>query len=159
MIEVWTDGACRGNGKKKNVGGYAYVIVEDDQILDKYAAAAKNTTNNQMELLAVVEGLNKVQSLLETNKDYNPFLYSVVIYTDSAYIHNCWKNKWYSVWRMNGWKNSSKEPVKNKELWEQLIPYFDNIHYEFKKVKGHAGNYYNEMVDKLATSAADGMEG
>ena len=65
---------------------------------------------------------------------------------------NCYLNKWYVTWEQNGWKNSKKEPVANRDLWELLIPYFRNSQITISKVKGHAGNYYNELVDELAVN-------
>ena len=76
----------------------------------------------------------------------------VILYTDSAYLCNCYLNKWYSSWERNGWRNSKKEPVANKDLWEKLIPYFKNPQITISKVKGHSGNYYNELVDELAVN-------
>lgn len=80
----------------------------------------------------------------------------MIVYSDSAYIINCYKQKWYNKWQINDWKNSKKEPVANKELWEQLIPYFDNVMFSFEKVPGHAGHVYNEMVDQMAVQAKKG---
>jgi ribonuclease HI len=78
----------------------------------------------------------------------------IVVYTDSAYLHNCYAQKWYRSWQMNGWKNSKKQPVANRDLWERLIPYFELPEVEFVKVKGHAGNKYNEIVDTMAQIAS-----
>ena len=70
----------------------------------------------------------------------------ITVYTDSAYLANCVKQKWYNKWLVNGWINSKKEPVANKNLWKSLIPFFEAENIEFVKVKGHAGNKYNEIV-------------
>ena len=72
------------------------------------------------------------------------------VYTDSAYIYQCMSQKWHINWIRNGWRNAKKEPVKNKELWEQLIPFFENKHFKFLKVAGHNGIEWNEKADKLA---------
>lgn len=149
-LEIWTDGACKGNGKKNSVGGYAYLIKMNDQVLDKFSAARQNTTNNQMELMAVIKGIIAVERNFLVDDFYN-----ITIYSDSAYMQRCWEEKWYRTWQRNGWVNASKQPVKNKELWEQLIPYFDDPRYTFTKVDGHSGVKYNEIVDTMATSAAD----
>ena len=77
----------------------------------------------------------------------------VEFYTDSAYIHNCYSQGWWKKWVINGWINSKKQPVANKELWELIIPLFNNKQFSFYKVKGHQGDYWNEYVDKLAVSA------
>lgn len=144
MIKFYTDGSCKGNGKKEAVGGWAYVILKNDEKIYEESGYEKNTTNNRMEMLAVINALEKF-GCLEGHAE---------IYTDSAYIHNCIEQKWYINWQNNGWVTASRTPVKNKELWERLIPFFDNPRYTFYKVKGHADNQWNNLADKLATSAA-----
>lgn len=79
---------------------------------------------------------------------------TATIYSDSAYIINCITQKWYKKWQTNGWRNSKKEPVANRELWERLIPYFENPRFSFEKVKGHSGEKdWNDYVDRLAVEA------
>ena len=78
----------------------------------------------------------------------------IAVYTDSAYLHNCYTQKWYRNWKLNGWKNAKKQPVANQDLWEKLIPYFDNSQIDFIKVKGHADNFYNNIVDEMAQKAS-----
>ena len=151
-IKVYTDGSCRGNGGINARGGWGFVIFDEDgNFLKEGSGASFNTTNNKMEMTAVIEAINWIEENLE--KDTNFY----EIYTDSAYIHNCMTQRWYINWRNNNWKNSKKEPVKNKELWEQIIPYFTKTNFTFRKVKGHAGIPENEYVDKLATTAADNL--
>lgn len=151
-IKVYTDGSCRGNGGINARGGWGFVIFDEKgNFLKEGSGASFNTTNNKMEMIAVIEAINWIEENL--GKDTN--LYE--IYTDSAYIHNCMTQRWYINWRNNNWKNSKKEPVKNKELWEQIIPYFIKTNFTFRKVKGHAGIPENEYVDKLATTAADNL--
>ena len=90
----------------------------------------------------------------------------VIVYSDSAYCVNCYVQKWYRRWMINGWKTSKKEPVANKELWKRLIPFFEKDNFTFFKVKGHSGNkekhgYWNDIVDKMAVDAkyaAGGIE-
>ena len=77
----------------------------------------------------------------------------VEVISDSAYCIRCYKDKWWENWLRNGWLNSKKQPVANKELWESLIPFFKDNRFTFKNCKGHAGNYWNEYVDKLAVQA------
>lgn len=151
-IKVYTDGSCRGNGGINARGGWGFVIFDEEgNFLKEGSGASFNTTNNKMEMTAVIEAINWIEENLE--KDTNFY----EIYTDSAYIHNCMTQRWYINWRNNNWKNSKKEPVKNRELWEQIIPYFTKINFTFRKVKGHAGIPENEYVDKLATTAADNL--
>ena len=101
----------------------------------------EETTNNQMELTAVIEGL---KALKEPCK--------VTVYSDSAYVVNAFNQDWITGWINNNWRNSKKDPVANKELWEELIALTKKHTVEFIKVKGHAGNKYNEICDKLATA-------
>ena len=144
MIKLYTDGATTNNGKENAFGGWAYIGVDEDKkIFIRDSGFIPNATNNICELTAVINGCNAV-------KDKNEL---VVVYSDSAYIINCYKQKWYNKWQINDWKNSKKEPVANKELWKQLIPYFDNVMFSFEKVPGHAGHVYNEMVDQMAVQA------
>jgi ribonuclease HI len=76
------------------------------------------------------------------------------VYTDSAYLHNCYTQGWYKNWQKNGWRNSKKESVANQDLWEMLIPYFEMFEVNFHKVKGHADNMWNNYVDELAQNAS-----
>ena len=120
-------------------GGWGYIIVikkNYTQTEIKYSLQVENTTNNRMELTAIIEALNKVNYLL---KDKFSDCKKINIYTDSAYIQNCYSQQWYIKWLKNGWVNSKKEAVKNKDLWTQLIPYFENERFSFLKVKGHNG--------------------
>lgn len=150
---IYTDGSCRGNGKAINCGGYGFVILnEQEEILAKVGKQELNTTNNRMEMKAVIESISTALKFLNSNE------FLINIYTDSAYIHNCKAQKWYKSWQTNGWKNSKRETVKNKDLWEILSFFFEDERFIFNKVKGHNGDKYNEIVDKLAVAASDGIE-
>ena len=147
---IYTDGATSFNGSSKSFGGWAYAVVDKDSLVFEDCGRSAPATNNQMELTAVVEAIEKIASV---SKEFN-----VDIYTDSAYIFNCFEAGWYINWQKNGWKNSKKEPVANKELWEQLIPFFTKESFIFKKIKGHSGDdtinsKWNNYVDKLAVEA------
>lgn len=142
MIKFYTDGSCRSNGKENNSGGWAYIIIKDGSIIGKECEQVKNTTNNKMELTALLRACEK--ALLYEREDRIEF------YMDSAYIHNCISQGWYRKWRNNGWLTAKKEPVKNRELWELLIPFFENERFHFYKVKGHSEDFYNNIVDELA---------
>lgn len=148
MYILYTDGSCKGNGKVNSVGAWAYILLKNGKEIQKESQADRNTTNNKMELMAVIKG---IEAVLNKKEDF----FNCQIFTDSAYIHNCYKQKWYLSWQRNGWKNSKKEPVKNKELWEKLIPYFEDVRFEFLKVKGHNGDTYNEKVDEMAQAASN----
>lgn len=155
-IKIYSDGSCFGNGKKENEGGWGYWLLllnDEDKIIckTKENKKVKNTTNNKMELTAAITGCKKAELIMKVSKAIE----SCEIYTDSAYIYNCMKQRWYMGWKNNNWKNSKKQPVKNKELWEQLIPFFLDKRYKFFKVKGHNNVYWNEEADKLARGVLD----
>jgi ribonuclease HI len=151
MIQLWTDGACSNNQERRNYGGWGCAILgEDCKLSYEGYDGAIDTTNNIMEMKACIEGLK----YLSESKCSIP----IEIYSDSAYICNCMNAKWYEGWRRNGWRNSKKEPVKNKELWEALLAVLAEIleanpfgmSIKFVKVKGHSGIEMNEYVDGLA---------
>lgn len=144
MIKFYTDGSCKGNGKTNAVGGWAFVILKDNEKIYEESGFEKDTTNNRMEMLAIITALEKF-GCLESHAE---------IYTDSAYIHNCIDQKWYVNWQKNGWVTASRTPVKNKDLWMRLVPFFEDSRFTFYKVKGHATNQWNNLADKLATTAA-----
>lgn len=150
-VELYTDGACSQNGTWK--GGWGVVVVDNEEnVIHTFSDSAENTTNNAMELSAFQRALAFCHI---HDKDYNEF----IIYSDSAYILNCFSQKWYLNWRKNGWRNAKKEPVANKELWESILWFYDEllsegINLTLVKVKGHSGNKYNELADKLAVEAS-----
>ena len=149
-LYVYTDGSSKNNGKKNMIGGWAYLVLDGyGNMVDERYGAVKDATNNQMELMAIMEFLKAVN----TSK-----FSSIKIFTDSAYIANCFKDKWYKKWERNNWITSSHTPVKNKEMWEWLIPYFELNKFTIEKVRGHADDTYNNHVDDLAQGAADNCE-
>jgi ribonuclease HI len=135
-VLIYTDGACSGNPGE---GGWAAILRfgKKEKELSGFEA---ETTNNRMELRAAIEGL---KALKEPCK--------VELYSDSAYLVNCFENKWLDNWKMNGWINKSKKEVKNMEFWKELNR-LNSIHeVKWIKVKGHSDNEYNNRCDKLAT--------
>ena len=145
-LSIYTDGATSFNGMSNAIGGWAFVIVKNDEITYSESGKQIGATNQMMELQAIIAGCECV-SLLESKDSL------IDVYSDSAYAINAHIQNWWCNWEKNGWLNSKKEPVANKELWELLIPYFKNINYTFNKVKGHMGDKHNEYVDKLAVQA------
>ena len=126
-IYLYTDGACSGNQHETNVGGYGAVLQYGQHLKEIYGGDI-NTTNNIMELLGVIEAMKLI-----TDTDIN-----IEVYSDSAYVVECFKKKWYVNWEKNGWKTSKKTPVENKELWVQLIKLVRSFNeVTFFKVKGH----------------------
>lgn len=147
---IYTDGSCLGNGKEGARGGWAFVCYNEKKTTVAYGKGTEqNTTNNRMELTAAIMALS-------TFETYNPEEEKqIILKSDSAYLINCWKQKWYKNWIKNDWVTSKKTPVENKELWLKLIPFFENPNITFEKVKGHSGVMGNEICDRLAK---DGIE-
>lgn len=150
---IYTDGAC---SKNPGVGGYAFIILSHDGVvLLRLSGGEKHTTNNRMELKAIVralEYLNEPREALNYRLPYNKNEMSVTIRSDSAYCVNAVKQGWIHVWSNNEWKTKEGHEVKNKELWQKLLELISQEHLKvtFEKVKGHSGDKYNEMVDKAA---------
>lgn len=144
-VRIFTDGACSDN---PGPGGWAVVFNTDDRHRT-FSGGEKMTTNNRMELKAVIEAYKK--ALTMKNADEIDF----ELYSDSAYVVNSINNGWIDKWRRNNWKTTKNEDVKNRDLWEELS-YLRNktrslgIWFNIIKIKGHAGNFFNELVDKLA---------
>ena len=138
QVKIYVDGAS-GN-KTGKPGGWAAIIL-GEQIVE-ISGADPSTTNNRMELSAAIFGLKHLQEPCE-----------VELYSDSAYVVNCFKFKWYVKWQMNGWLNNEGNPVDNKDLWRELIDLTKIHKVEFKKVKGHSDNELNNRCDKLAKEA------
>ena len=146
-IEVYTDGSCKKLGLK-TFGAWAFVIVKDNKVIAYNSGSVNDSTNQQMELLAAIEALKVVETFRE--KDEN-----VILYSDSAYLINCYSQRWFDTWKSNGWRNAKNQAVANQELWVQLVPYFERFGFAFKKVKGHADNIFNNRCDEMAQRAAD----
>lgn len=137
-VTIYTDGACSGN---PGPGGWGSILMYKE-IKKEISGGKVDTTNNVMELTAVIEGLKLLK-----------FPCKVKLYSDSAYVVNAFNQKWIYGWLKNGWKNASKEPVKNKELWQELYNLTKTHEVEFIKVKGHSDNEYNNRCDELARNA------
>ena len=135
-VTIYTDGACSGN---PGIGGWGAVLFYGE-IMKEISGFAENTTNNQMELTAAIKALEMLKYPCEVD-----------LYSDSAYLVNAFNEEWITSWQMNGFRNASKKPVANVDLWQSLIEY-NNLHkITWIKVKGHADNKYNNRCDQLAT--------
>ena len=152
MFKVYTDGACKGNGKTSAKGGWAFAIYdESDNLLFAKSGHEEGTTNQRMEINAILQACDVIAAIAKLSKNE---VFSCNIHSDSAYCIRCYTEAWYSRWETNGWKTAGREPVKNKDLWERLVPYFKDSRFNFIKVKGHADCEQNNFVDELAQSAA-----
>jgi len=139
MIKIYTDGSCLGNPGK---GGWAAIIIDDKKKI-QIKGSKKDTTNNQMELLAPIKALKKI-----------PKGSDVQIFTDSKYVKSG-ITEWIHNWKKNGWKTASKQPVKNKELWHELDIMTKDFEIKWSWVKGHSTNKLNNEVDLIAREAAN----
>ena len=148
-FDVYSDGSTRRNGKAGAIGAWAYVILNDSGKMHQDCQVEVDTTNQRMELMAAAEALE----YLFNNGIAKPFD-KVIVYTDSAYLYNCYTDKWYVRWQANNWRNTKRQEVANKELWQRLIGFFEMPEVEIVKVKGHADNRWNCYVDDLAQSAS-----
>lgn len=144
-VRIFTDGACSEN---PGPGGWACVFNTDEKC-KTFSGHEASTTNNRMELRAVIESYKKALSLKHAKEtDFE-------LYSDSAYVVNSINNNWVEKWQMNDWKTTRDEDVKNRDLWEEFAALrkrarASGVHIKIVKIKGHAGNTFNELVDKLA---------
>lgn len=137
-VTIYTDGACSGN---PGPGGWAALLMYGDKerVVTGFEA---HTTNNRMELAAVVESLRVLKEKC-----------LVAVHTDSSYVANAFNENWIEGWVKRGWKTADKKPVKNQDLWEELLKQMDRHEVTFVKVKGHSTNEFNNRVDRLAVEA------
>ena len=141
MIQIHTDGSCLGN---PGAGGWAAVIVYENNQREEIFGGEEHTTNNRMELTAAIRALEKI-----------PAGERVELYTDSSYLKNAFTNGWLAKWKSNGWKTATKNPVLNQDLWLELDKLIATRAVKFNWVKGHAGNFFNERCDILARTTAE----
>lgn len=144
-VTIYTDGACRHN---PGPGGYGAVLIYIDGRGEEHTLELSQgyrlTTNNRMELLAVIVALEALKVPC-----------TVKLHSDSKYVVNAFRQHWVEDWERRGWKKSNKKPVENIDLWKRLMPQIERHRVTFIWVKGHAGDTYNERCDTLATGAAD----
>ena len=138
-VTIYTDGACIGN---PGPGGYGVVLIHGDQ-RKELSGGRRLTTNNRMEILAAIEGL---QVLKQPS--------SVTLYSDSQYLVNAMEKRWAEKWRKNGWMRTKSEKAINPDLWEKLLDLCKGHSVKFRWVKGHAGHPLNERCDRLANGEA-----
>ncbi len=139
-LEVYTDGACAGNGVRPQAPGGWSAVFSDGRRLSGGEAA---TTNQRMERTAAIQALRAV-----------PEGAVVTVFSDSAYLINAFADDWFSGWLRRGWRNSKNEPVANRDLWEQLLVLARRRDVQWRKVRGNAGDRWNVEADRLAVEAA-----
>ncbi|HJB94916.1 MAG TPA: ribonuclease HI [Candidatus Mediterraneibacter intestinigallinarum] len=149
FVKIYTDGAARGN--PDGPGGYGsvleYVDTKGELHVKEISQGYVRTTNNRMELMAVIAGLEALNRPC-----------TVEVYSDSQYVVNAFNQHWVDGWIKKGWKRGKNEPVKNVDLWKRLLDAKSRHSVTFHWVKGHDGHPQNERCDELATTAADGTE-
>lgn len=150
-MEIYTDGSLKRIGKNVTFGGWSFIALREKESPISKIGQEFNTTNQRMELTAIQEALKWAQKNRRPSE-------RVVIYSDSAYIVNCYLQEWYVDWEKNRWLNASNKPVANQDLWINIIPFFDDFWYTFRKVQGHSGDVWNEKSDKLAQDAAEQLK-
>jgi ribonuclease HI len=142
-LKIYTDGGCSGN---PGPGGWAYVIISrEEEIIAKDMGSQKETTNNRMELTAVIEALRAL-------KKTEPPACWIAVYTDSQYVQKG-ISEWIQNWKRNSWRTSDKKPVKNQDLWIELDSAAAEFHITWEWVKGHDGNKFNELCDRMTQEA------
>lgn len=142
IIELFSDGACKGN---PGLGGWG-VLIKNSKTLNELKGSQQQTTNNRMELIAVIEGLKSIKKHSH-----------IQITTDSMYVKNG-INEWINNWKKNGWRTAAKKPVKNKDLWQELDELVQNYSIKWLWVKGHSGHPGNERADQLANEAIEDFQ-
>jgi len=137
QVSLYTDGACSGN---PGPGGWAAILIYNghEKVLSGYM---NQTTNNRMEIFAVIKGLSALNKSCIVN-----------VYSDSSYLINAFNNSWIDNWQKNNWRTSQKTEVENQDLWRQLLAYSCKHEVRWHKVKGHADNEYNNRCDALAVA-------
>ena len=141
IVEIFTDGACSGN---PGPGGWAALIFENDgeRVV---SGAAPHTTNQRMELMAAIEGLAAIEGHRR-----------VLLHTDSSYVMNCFRDRWWARWEANGWRRKEKNklvPIANEQLWRTLDKLLAKHEVKYTRVAGHSGHVENDRVDELAVAA------
>lgn len=142
MLKIWTDGSCLGN---PGPGGWAFVATDGEHVAER-SGGEKDTTNNRMELMAVLRAITAAHRHNE-----------IEIHTDSQYVKNGMMT-WLKNWKRNNWRTADKKPVKNQDLWAALDTAASNMKIHWVWVKGHAGEEFNERCDELARTAAEQLK-
>ena len=135
ILRIYTDGGCAGNQKDENLGGWG-AILEFGGVQKELYGSQANTTTTSMEMTALLEAFKAIKKENQT----------IYVFSDSSYLMDCFRKKWYEGWQKNGWKNAKKQPVENQDLWKQLLPYIDRHNITCYRVKGHV-NLDSKSID------------
>lgn len=138
ILQIHTDGACSGNQEKTNTGGWGAILQYGNHEKELFGGE-ENTTNNRMEMTALLMALKTIK---KSNQE-------IEVYSDSSYLMECFRKKWYKKWIANGWLTSGKKPVENQDIWKELLPFLDKHQIKFCRVKGHL-NLKHPAVNKEA---------
>jgi len=139
VLRIYTDGGCSGNQSDENFGGWGAVLEYGEHRKELFGGEA-NTTNNRMELTAVIEAFRALKGEGRT----------IEVFSDSSYVMNCFREKWYESWEKNGWRNAARKSVENQELWKELLSLVRRHNVTFYRVKGHVNlNSKATDFDKL----------
>lgn len=147
ILRIYTDGACAGNQSDQNIGGWGAILEYGEHQKELFGGQA-NTTNNRMELTAVIEALSALKEPCD-----------VTLTSDSKYVIDAIQKGWVYGWKKKGWVKSDKKPALNVDLWEQLLPLLAYHQVEFVWVKGHAGHPENERCDQMAVAQSEKHKG
>jgi ribonuclease HI len=138
ILRIYTDGGCAGNQNDTNIGGWGAILEFGEHQKELYGGEL-NTTNNRMEMTALLEAFKAIKKENQT----------IEVFSDSGYLMDCFRDKWYERWLANGWKTSGKKPVENQDLWQELIPFLSRHNITFYRVKGHLNlNHPSTNVEK-----------
>ena len=150
-VTIYTDGGCSGN---PGPGGWAFIIVQETDegnvVLAEQYGAERATTNNRMELRAVIESLRTLDTFADVSRN-------ITVLTDSQYVQKG-ITEWITAWKLNAWRTSNKKPVKNQDLWMELDSISSNFTLAWEWIRGHSGIAYNEHCDRLTQQAIASIE-
>ena len=147
VVNIYTDGACKGN---PGPGGWAAIILTSWNATFTIRGRDPNSTNNRMELTAAIKGLQSLDYWIPEPRDL-----PVILHSDSKYLTDAFNQNWLGKWQKNGWSTSTGKPVSNRDLWEVLLLLTKQRNITWQWVKGHSGDYFNEICDRMATEEAE----
>lgn len=150
MFTIYTDGSCTNNGLANSFGGWAYILTDSEgKVVHQDKGMEAPTTNNRMELMAVIKALEYWQRFTDCLE--------VKVVADSKYVLDAFRQNWIAGWYQRGWRNAKNKPIPNMDLWTKLINLVEEINPIWEHVHGHTGHEMNELCDRLASEGAKGL--